>query len=82
MDIKVQGAAETLDQGDNPGACAGAGPEPGPMGQIGLDGADDDGETVPERVRSAGEQQPEWPGKAQDPLANGYFRKNVVDEVR
>jgi hypothetical protein len=42
MDVQVQGAAETLGQGDNAGSGAAAGRESCPVGQIGLDGSDDD----------------------------------------
>jgi hypothetical protein len=42
MDVQVQGAAEALDQGDDASARAATGRESCPMGQIGLDGSDDD----------------------------------------
>ena len=48
------------------------------MGQVGLDGANDDGETVTERVGVAGEEQTQSPGRAQHPLAYRYFREDVV----
>jgi hypothetical protein len=81
VDVQVQGGAEPLDQGNNSRSSAAAGRESCPVGQISLDGANDDREAAAERVRSTGEQQAEWPGEAQDPLANGYFRKDMVDEV-
>ena len=55
--------------------------QPCPIGQIGLDGADDDGQTATERVGVTGEEQTQRPGKAQHPLAYRYFRGDVVNEV-
>ena len=49
------------------------------MRQISLDGADDDCETSPECIRSAGEQQTQGPGETQDPLSHWHFWKNMVD---
>ena len=56
-------------------------PAPCPMGQIGLDGAHDDGQTTAECVGVTGEEQTQGPGKAQHPLAYRYFREDVVNEV-
>ena len=81
VDIEVQGAAETLDQGDDPGACAGAGGESCPMGQIGLDGPDDDCEAAAKRIGLAGEEQAQGPGEAQYPLTHRHFRNDVIDQM-
>jgi len=52
VDVQVQGGAEPLDQGDNSRSSAAAGRESCPMGQIGLDGANDNRQAAGERVRS------------------------------
>ena len=66
VDVQIECTAETLDQGDNTGSGAAAGSEPRPVGQIGLDGPDDDCEAAPKRVRPAGEEQAQRPGEACD----------------
>ena len=61
---------------------AAAGRESCPAGEIGLDGADDDRKTAAECVGPAGEEQPQWPGEAENPLTHRYFRNDVVDQMR
>jgi hypothetical protein len=79
--VQTGRTAETLDQGDHSGAGTGADSESCPAGEIGLDGADDDCKTAPERVRPAGEQQTQWPRETQDPLSHWHFWKDMVDQM-
>ena len=82
MDVQIERTAKTLDEGDDAGARAAAGREPRAAGEIGLDGVDDDRKTAAERVGPAGEEQAQWPGEAENPLTDGHFRNDVVDQVR
>ncbi len=81
MDVQIQRAAETLDQGDDSGASAAPGHETRPVGQIGLDSTDDDGEAATKSVGPAGEQQAQGPGEAEHPLPDGDLWNDVVDQM-
>jgi len=81
MNVEIECAAKPLDEGDDTGSGDAAGGKACPMGQIGLDGADDDGQTTTERVGVPGEEQTQRPGETQHPLAYRYFREDMVNEV-
>ena len=82
VDVQVQRAAKTLDEGHDPGARTAAGRESCPAGEIGLDGADDDRKTAAECVGPAGEEQAQGPGEAENPLTHRHIRNDVVDQMR
>jgi len=81
MHVEIERTAETLDEGDDAGAGTAAGGKPCAMRQVGLDGADDDGEAATEGIGPAGEEQAQRLGEAQHPLADGHLGEDVIDEM-
>jgi len=79
VNIQIQGAAESLDQGYSPGLGGGAG-TPGLVDEMGLDGPVDDTQYPAHDLGSACEQEPELEGKAQDPLAHRQAGQDLVDQ--
>jgi hypothetical protein len=81
VDIQIQGAAESLDQGYRPGLGSSAG-TPGLLDEMGLDGPVDEAEHPAHDLGPAREQKSELEGKAQHPLAHGQVGQDLVDQQR
>lgn len=50
--------------------------------EIELDSTDDDRKTAAERIGPAGKEQAQGPGEAESLLKHGYFREDMIDQVR
>ncbi len=82
VDVEIESAAETLNEGDRAGVRAAVG-EARLADEMSGDAAVDDTEHARERARVAGEQKAQREGQAQHPLAQGLvLRQHLLDEQR
>jgi len=64
VDVKVQSAAKTLDEGHHTGSAARRTSQSRALNQSGLNGPCDHSEAAAERIGPAGEEQSQGPGEA------------------
>ena len=82
VDVEIKRRPKTLHEGYDAGACTGSPVQTRPLDQAGFYGSDDDRQAPAERVGPAGEEQPQKPWKAEDPLTDWDRGDDMIDEVR
>ena len=71
--------AKALNESYHAGSRQGSTGQARALNQIGLNGSRDHREATAERIGTAGEEQAQGPGKAQNPLAYRNVRNDVID---
>ena len=76
--VEIERRAKALNECDDAAPGAGFAREACTVDQVGFDGTDHNGQYPAKQGGPAVEQQAQWPGKTQHPLASGHLRNDVV----